>query len=214
MISTWKIFDKNGKVCFTHGTQYRKGTDALVLRLNHICLINPWYKYINVNKHLLSIVKTNHCSKVFEIILIECSCLKNLNEYELAIIECSCLEQMKSYCSYCRFILTATEQSNRLMKNAKQQTNSSCSLDFFNDNIEIHDTFYSQSGPYQHQRTVQIQVESEPVLRTITESTKELANLSSLASQTFNDDFDNSLSESKVRKRNVDDWTTVLFLSF
>jgi hypothetical protein len=168
------------------------------MQLNHICLINPWYKYINVNKHLLSIVKNNHCSKVFEIILLECSCL---NEYELAIIECPCLEQMKTYCSYCQLTLTATEQSKRLLKNAKQQANTFSSLDFSDDKIKINDSFYCQSGPYQNQRTVQIQVESEPVLHSITESTKELVNHSSLASQTFNDDVENSLSESKVRKR-------------
>ncbi len=132
----------------------------MVIRLNHICLINPWYKYINVNKHLVSIVKDNHCSKVFEIILLECSCL---NEYELAIIECPCLEKMKTYCSYCRLTLTATD---------------------------IND---SQSGSYQHQHTVQAP-------HSITESTKELGNLSSLTSQTFNDndDVESSLSESKV----------------
>lgn len=122
---------------FTHGIKYRKGTDALVFRSNHICLVNPWYKYININKYLPSILKQNQCFKVFEIVLLECNCLTNSHEYELAIIECPCIEQLKTYCTYCRLILAVTEQSNRLLKNSNQQTNISFSLDCFNNEIDI-----------------------------------------------------------------------------
>lgn len=128
--------------------------------------------------------------------------MTNSHEYELVIIECPCLEQLSTYCTYCRLTLSATEQSNRLLKDANQQTNISFSLDFFNDEININDSFLSQSGPCEHQRTVQIQVESEEVLHTITEyetnllTTKKLANATqpSLVSQAF----DESSSETKV----------------
>jgi len=206
LISSWKIFEQNGKVNFTQGTQYRKGTDALVIQFNHICLINPWYKYINVNKYLSSILKQNQCYKVFEIVLLECTCLINSHEYELAIIECPCLEQLKTYCTYCRLTLTATGQSNRLLKNVNQQTNTSFSLDFLNSEININDSFHSQSGSCQHQRTVQIQVQSEQVLHTFNEyeinllTTENLANVSqtSLMSTTFDEYAVDSSSETKV----------------
>ncbi len=207
-ISSWKIFNQNEKVSFTHGTQYRKGTDALIIRFNHICLINPWYKYINVDKYLPSILKQNQYYKVFEIVLLECNCWTNSHEYELAIIECPCLEQLRTYCTYCRVILAATNQSSLLFKNVKQQTDISFSLEFFNNEININDSFYSQSGPYEHQCTVQIQVELEQVLHTINEyeinsiTTKKLTDLSqpSLMLETGDEDVDNSLLESKVWK--------------
>ena len=113
---------------------------------------------------------------------------------------------MRSYCTYCRLTLAATEQSNRLLQNVAQQTNISFSLDLFNDRININDSIYSQSGPYKHQRTVQIQVESEQVLHAIEEyeinatTTKKSTSLlqSSLLSQTWDNDADHCLSETKV----------------
>ena len=139
--------------------------DALVIRFNDICLINPWYKYIDVNKHLLSIVKNNPCYTVFEIVLLECNCLTNLNECELAIIECPCLEQTRTYCSYCRVMLEAT---SRLFKNARQQTStSSSSMNYFDHKMRINGTFQGQLGPYPHQRTVEIQVEVKSVLHNV-----------------------------------------------
>jgi hypothetical protein len=95
-----------------------------------------------------------------------------------------------------------------LFKNVKQQTDISFSLEFFNNEININDSFYSQSGPYEHQCTVQIQVELEQVLHTINEyeinsiTTKKLTDLSqpSLMLETGDEDVDNSLLESKVWK--------------
>ncbi len=132
--------------------------------------------------------------------------MTNSYGYELAIIECPCVEQLKTYCTYCRLTLAATEQSKQLLKNVNQQTNISFPLDFFNDGININDSLHSQSGPWQHQRTVQIQVGSEQVLRTIIEYetnlliTKKLTNAvqSSLVSQEFSEDADDSSSETKV----------------
>ena len=137
--------------------------------MNHICLINPWYKYININKNLPVILKQNQCNKIYEIVLLECNCLKNVNEYELAIIECPCLIQLRNYCNYCRIILSETEEFHRLLKDVEQQTDISFSLEFFNENFNIHESFYSQSGPCQYQRTVQIQLKSEKVLQAINE---------------------------------------------
>ncbi|CAF3352403.1 unnamed protein product [Rotaria sp. Silwood1] len=173
-ISSWKIFDNNGKISFIHGSKFRKHTDALVIRSNKICLINPWYKYIDIKKQFLSILKQNQYYKIFEIVLLECNCLTNLHKYEIAIMQCPCLEQLKTYCTYCRLILIMTVHSNILLsnqflKNVSQQTKISFSLDFLHDEINIHDHFCSQLGPYKYQRTVQIQVESEQVLRAITQ---------------------------------------------
>jgi hypothetical protein len=97
--------------------------------------------------------------------------------------------------------LTATGQSSRLLKNVNQQTNTSFSLDFLNSEININDSFHSQSGPCQHQRTVQIQV-----LQTFNEyeinllTTKKLANVSqtSIMSTTFDEHVGGSSSETKV----------------
>ncbi|CAF3823537.1 unnamed protein product, partial [Adineta steineri] len=111
-ISTWKVFHNNGKINFIHGTHFRKSSDALVIRLNYTCVINPWYKYIDINKNLLSFLQQNQCYKIFEIILLECNCSINSHEYELAIIECSCFEQLKTYCTYCRVTLEATQEEN------------------------------------------------------------------------------------------------------
>jgi hypothetical protein len=128
--------------------------------------------------------------------------LKNSHEYELAIIECPCLEQLSTYCTYCRLTLSATEQSNRLLKDANQQTNISFSLDFFNDEININDSFLSQSGPCQHQHTVQIQVESEEVLHAINEYETNLLTTTKLTNATqsssFSQAFDELSSETKV----------------
>ena len=103
--------------------------------MHHICLINPWYKYINVNKHLLEIAKQNLCYKVFEIVLLECNNSSNSHQYELAIIECPCLEKLDVYCAYCRSILTATEQSNQRLSGVEQKVESSFSFDFLNDSF-------------------------------------------------------------------------------
>jgi len=98
--------------------------------------------------------------------------------------------------------LSATEQSNRLLKDANQQTNISFSLEFFNDEININDSFLSQSGPCQHQRTVQIQVESEEVLHAITEYETNLLTTTKLTNATlsssFSQAFDELSSETKV----------------
>ncbi|CAF2881539.1 unnamed protein product [Rotaria sp. Silwood2] len=209
-ISSWKIFDNNGKISFIHGSQFRKHTDALVIRSNYICLINPWYKYIDIKKNFLSILKQNQHYKIFEIILLECNCSTSLHKYELAIIQCPCLEQLKTYCTYCQLILIMTEHSNilssnRLIKNVSQQTNISFSLDFFHDKINIRDHFCSRLGPYQYQRTVQIQIESEQVLRAITEyeinmlTKKTSINVlqSPLVSRAFDEDADSSRTETK-----------------
>lgn len=188
MISTWKLFEKNAKISFTSGTYQRKGTDALVLRLNQICLINPWYKYINVNKHLHAIVQHSQAYQVFEIVLLECNCLTNFNEYELAIVQCPCLEQRKSHCTYCRFMLTATEQSKQILKNIKQQTNNSFTSDFSDEEITISDNFRHQSPSDRYQRTVKIRRKSISTSTTIHSSHR------SSISQTFHDDIDDSSS--------------------
>ncbi|CAF0992937.1 unnamed protein product [Rotaria sordida] len=211
-ISSWKIFHNNKKIHFIHGSKFRKHTDALVICSNYIYLINPWYKYIDIKKNFLSILKQNQYYQIFEIILLECNCLINLNKYELAIIQCPCFEQLKTYCKYCRLILIMTKEehsnillSNCLFKNVSQQTNISFSLDFFHNDINIYDNFSSQLGPYQYQRTVQIQIESEQVLRVIMEyelnvlTMKKSINVlqPSFVSKTFDEDTDNSLVETK-----------------
>ena len=148
--------------------------------MNQICLINPWYKYINVNKHLLAIVKHSQAHQVFEIVLLECNCL---NEYELAIVQCPCLEQRKSHCSYCRFLLIATEQSsNQVLKNVKQQMNNSCSLNFSDEEGMIYDRFQHQSGRHR----VEIQRKSHSMSNTIDQSMKDSVN-SLHTSQTLHD---------------------------
>jgi hypothetical protein len=214
LISSWKIFEQNGKISFTRGTHFRKGTDALAIQSDHSCLIHPWYKYIDVQQHSLAILNQNQCYKVFETVLLECNCLTNSHEYELAIIECPCLEQTRTYCAYCRLTLTATEQGNislptGMLKNVSQQTNISFPIEIFNNSMNIDDSFYSQSGSYQHQRSVQIQVESEEVRHAINEHEKNLLTRGKLTNvpelpliiQAFDEDPDNSLSETKVCKR-------------
>jgi hypothetical protein len=197
-ICSWKLLDQNGKINFTRGTRYRKGTDALVTQSNHICLINPWYKYIDVNKHFQSIIKQNQYDKVFEIVLLDYQDPMTSQEYEFAIIECPCLEQLKTYCTYCRLTLAAMEQSDillpmRKMKNVAQQTNISFPLDFFNGEMNINDSFDSRSGPYRHQRTVQIQVITD-----YDANGKPNVQQQSLLSQSFDENVDSSLSETKV----------------
>ena len=163
--------------------------------MNHTCLIHPWYKYINVNKHLITILKQNQCYKVYEIILLECNCLTNSHQYELAIIECPCLEQRRTYCIYCRLTFAATDLTQG-WKNISQQTEISLPVNFFNGEVNFDDSFYSQSGPYQCQRTVQIQV-----LHSMKEYEGNLLTNSpqlSLVSHEFDEDTDNSLSENQV----------------
>lgn len=191
--STWKIFERDAKIHFTSGTYQRKGTDALVLRLNQICLINPWYKYVNVNQHLLAIVKHSQAYQVFEIVLLECSCLKSLNEYELAIVQCPCLEQRKSHCSYCRFLLVATEQSKQVLKNVKQQMNNSCSSNFSDEEGMIYDRFHHQSGRHQNQHTVEIQRKSHSMSNTIDQSMK--GSVNSLYTPSTSQTFHNPVCE-------------------
>jgi len=129
LISSWKICNQNEKISFIRGTHYRRGTDALVIRLNHICLINPWYHYINVDKHLRTIVKQNQSIQVvFEIVLLESDCLANIQQYQLAIIECPCLDKLKDYCTYCRLILTETESSSHQQVIENETNSDSLSL--------------------------------------------------------------------------------------
>ena len=100
------------------------------------CLIHPWYKYIHIDQHFLSILKQNQCYKVYETVLIEYNCLTNSSAYELAIIECPCLEKTKTYCTYCRLILTTTTELSfsRSLKNISQQT---FPVDSFDDKMNI-----------------------------------------------------------------------------
>ena len=164
LISSWKIFDNNGKITFSYGTKFRKNADALVIRSKYTCLINPWYKYIGESNYLLSMLRQNRHCKVYEIVLLECTCATSLHEYELAVIQCSCFEQMRSYCAYCQLILVATEQSDILLcpqslKNVTQQTDVTFSSDSCNNEDNMDGNFYNRLGLYQYQRTVQIQVE-------------------------------------------------------
>jgi hypothetical protein len=95
------------------------------------------------------------------------------------------------------------------LKNVSQQTNISFPIEIFNNAMNIDDSFYSQSGSYQHQRSVQIQVESEEVRHAINEHEKNLLTRGKLTNvpelpliiQAFDEDPDNSLSETKVCKR-------------
>ncbi|CAF1495393.1 unnamed protein product [Adineta steineri] len=171
-ISTWKVFHHNGKINFTHGTHFRKSSDALVIRLNSTCVINPWYKYIDINRSLLSFLQQNQCYKIFEMILLECNCSINSHEYELAIIECSCFEQLKTYCTYCRVTLEATQQENisaptQLSPDVDQQKNISFSLDIFSNKTNMKQNFYRQSVLYDHQCAKQIYDETKENLYAI-----------------------------------------------
>lgn len=172
-ICSWKVFHQDGKINFNYGTKYRKNSDALAIRSSYYCLINPWYKYIDIHEYFRSIIK--HKSKynlVFEIILLECSCSTHSYEYELAIIQCPCLEQLKTYCTYCHFILRETENLKLIcfrdsLNNISQQTDISFSSGVFHSDICFKDYIATELGPSQHQRSVQIQIESKEILDVI-----------------------------------------------
>lgn len=141
-ISSWKIFDDNEKISFVQGRKTRKHSDALVIRSNYICLINPWYKYIDIKNYFSSIIKKTDVCRVFEIILIECNCLNSAHQYELGIIQCPCLEKLKTYCEYCQLTLTVTGYSsactsNELLENKNPHINISFSLNCSNEKKDI-----------------------------------------------------------------------------
>lgn len=127
-----------------------------------------------MNQHLLTIVKHSQGHQVFEIVLLECSCLKSLNEYELAIVQCPCLEQRKTHCSYCRFLLIATEPSQQVLKNVKQQTNNSCSSNVSDEEGIIFDRFHHPLEPHQNQHAVEFQRKSHSITNTIDQSINSL----------------------------------------
>ncbi|CAF3900775.1 unnamed protein product, partial [Adineta steineri] len=165
-ISTWKVFHGDGKINFIHGTHFRKSSDALVIRLNYTCVINPWYKYIDINRNLLSFLQQNQCYKILEIILLECNCSINSHEYQLAIIECSCFQQLKTYCTYCRVTLEATQQENisaptQLSPDVDQQKNVSFSLNIFSNKTNMKQNFCRQSVLYDHQCAEQMYDEAK-----------------------------------------------------
>jgi len=106
-ISSWKILEENGQMCFIRGTRSCQTTDALVIRFDHICLIHPWYKDINLNDEILTSFPRKQISSVLEVVLLEDN--HSSSKYQLAIIECPCVERYGTFCTFCRCTLSATE---------------------------------------------------------------------------------------------------------
>ena len=106
-ISTWKILEENGQICFTRGDRFSQSNDALVIRSDRICLIHPWYKSIDLNDRILSSLSSKQLSAVFEVVLLE----ENFSssKYQIAIIECPCIEQQGTFCTFCQCTLKATK---------------------------------------------------------------------------------------------------------
>ena len=117
-ISSWSLSDRNGRLHLTRGTQCRRGNDALLVRSNERCLINPWYAYIDITADFLSALTPNPSSALFEAVLLECS---SPPRFRLAIIGCPCLERWNSYCVYCRWARTLVTEPDLSTSNHRTQ---------------------------------------------------------------------------------------------
>ena len=111
-LSSWQPFDDNGKTRFKRGRQYRDKTNASLVHMHSVYVINPWYEYVDINRYLLSSLRKSQDARIFEIVLLDSDCTTDLCKYELAIIECPCLRNLQTYCAYCRLICQLVEQRN------------------------------------------------------------------------------------------------------
>ncbi|CAF1107973.1 unnamed protein product [Adineta ricciae] len=111
-LSSWQPFDDNGKTRFKRRRQYRAKMNASLIHMCPVYVVNPWYEYVDISRHLLSFLRKSQYVRIFEIVLLECNCSTNLCKYELAIIECPCLRNLQSYCAYCQLICQMVEQTN------------------------------------------------------------------------------------------------------
>ncbi|CAF0725260.1 unnamed protein product [Didymodactylos carnosus] len=178
-IYSWKIEEYDKRIYLTRGTMYRANTDALIYRTDQICVVNPWYKYVQENnQEIIKILTKCNCQKVLEIVLLECNC--NIKKKpDISLIECPCRQTNKEFCSYCQMVLlwsvkTDVKRSENVHHQG-QQTNINFSSDFLqtdNDKlVEVHDRddfISTKLGPHRYQKTVQIQVQSNRVLAPVT----------------------------------------------
>lgn len=149
-ISTWKILDHAGQISFTRGTRYRRGSEVLAIRLNHLYLIHPWYEYVDIDQQLFAGLQSKRSSQILEVVLLERVNPTGEQGFELAIVECPCLEQQGLFCTYCQCTLTAMKEvqlcaTRNIARSVDQQTFVSLSLGLSQDRIDSEEQSVSST---------------------------------------------------------------------